>query len=247
MEVLLWFCLENLCSFSLPLFWLLLGVTKAAVSLLFFTEEFAFFFSQSRVFWSQQFPNVPFYFPLKTKCPFSVLAIYFLLCWWWWWNSCALPKSVRKEEPDTPGARTSLLWCYTISQDPLIWRQAQTATCVSPAVSKAPQSEPTGHELSEPDITSMAKQTRLLPTAIIRGTAVGNSASTPPFVSLPDSLAKRTPFCNARSWHLRWVRERVCFRVVTAEKMNEPREKPVGLHFYFSQAIARELHVLVAQ
>lgn len=70
MEVLLWFCLENLCSFSLPLFWLLLGVTKAAVSLLFFTEEFAFFFSQSRVFWSQQFPNVPFYFPPQNQMSF---------------------------------------------------------------------------------------------------------------------------------------------------------------------------------
>lgn len=72
------------------------------------------------------------------------------------------------------------------------------------------------------------------------------NAPTPPFVSLPDSLLhKESRFYNARRWHLRWVREWVCFWVVTVEKMNEHRENPVGLHFSFSQVIACELQVLV--
>lgn len=175
-----------------------------------------------------------------------MLAIYFPFCWRWWWNSCVLPKSMRREEPATPGARTSLLWCYTTSQKPFMWGQAQAAMCLSPAVREAPQSELMGHELSEPDITSMAKQTRLLPIAIHRGFAMGNTAPTPPFVSLPDSLLqKETQFYNARSWHLRWVRKQVCFWVGTVEKINELGENPMWLHFSFSQVIACELHVLV--
>lgn len=145
-------CLEDLCSFSLPLLWLLLGVTKAAVFLLFFTEEFAFFFPRAESFGHSSFIRYPFISPSKLNVLFSVLTICFSFCWRWWWNSCALPKSVGKEGADTPGARTSLLWCYTIPQNPSRWRQAQAATCLSPAVSEAPSvradgawAEPTWH------------------------------------------------------------------------------------------------------
>lgn len=87
---------------------------QTAVSLLFFTEEFAFFSPYSRIFWSQLYPFIS---SSKLNVFFSVLAICFSFHWRWRWNSCALPQSVRKEGPDTPGARTCLLWCYTIPQN----------------------------------------------------------------------------------------------------------------------------------